>query len=281
MPKKIKDIKPLEFPSLLWEANKIAESLELLYQYVINYATTAGNWYAERRSTKKLIGFWLRLGAVIGTAIAGIIPILGEIFKKDNVPLINPAWSTVAIALVALFIAIDNFGGYTSGWIRYMLTGQKIDKLITDFRFQWEKNKLTQINNDNVSLDLAAKAVETCELFLSNICEEVRNETEAWAAEFQSAIKEIEKTAKIVSAAQELGAIDLEVANGDECENGWTVKLDNEQEKNCQGKFGSLTDLTPKIHTVRIEGKIAGKYVTAEKSVLVIGGQVVPLLLRL
>jgi hypothetical protein len=281
MPKKPKDIKLPDFPQLLWEENKIPASLDLLYEYVIRYAIASSNWYSERRSTKKNIGFLLRLGAVIGTATAGIIPILGEIFKKDNdVPLINPAWSTVAIAIVALFIAIDNFGGYTSGWIRYMLTEQKINELIAGFRFQWEKNKLARISG-NVSLDFVAKAVESCELFLFKVYEEVRNETGAWAAEFQTAIKEIEKTTKMVSATHELGAIDLEVSNGDECENGWTVRLDDKPEKDCQGKFVSLPDLTPKIHTVRIEGKIAGKPVAKEKSVAVISGQVIHVVLQL
>jgi hypothetical protein len=220
----------------------------------------------------------LRLGAIISTAIAGVIPILGEILKKDNVPLVNPAWSTVALAIVALFVAIDNFGGYTSGWIRYMLTGQKIDELIEVFRFQWEKDKLAQASSAN-PLNWVAQ-LEKCELFLSKIYGEIRNETETWAAEFQNAIKEIEKTAKTASVAQELGAIDLEVTNGDQCENGWTVKLDDGPEKLCQGKFTSLPDLAPKIHILRLEGKIAGKPVAQEKSVKVMGGQVMPVLVQ-
>ena len=269
----IKDIKPAEFPVLSWEEDKIADSLNKLYNYVIGQASQASDWYGQRRVNKKFGGLYLRAGAILATAVAGIIPILGEIFEENGIPAIQPAWATVAIAVAALLIAIDNLGGFTSGWVRYMLTAQKIDQLKESFRFEWEKNKLEKMGVEPQP-EQVKQAIDKCQMFLFEVYGEVREETELWAAEFQSAIKEIERISKVAATVQKLGAIDLEVVNGEKCDNGWTFQVDGGSQQTRTGKSASLSDITPKIHTVRVVGEIEGKPVAAEQAILVNSGQV-------
>jgi hypothetical protein len=87
----------------------------------------------------------LRLGAILAVAVAGLIPLIGELLKRNDKLWLSPAWATVALALAGLLIAIDRFGGYTSGWIRYVRTAQKLTSLQGEFRLDWEEYRRTSL----------------------------------------------------------------------------------------------------------------------------------------
>ena len=98
-------------------------SLEKLYQFVNAECARAITWYFQKKRNKRIFGSLFRVGAILALAVSGIIPVLGEIYEVDDVPRISPAWATIALACAALLISLDRYGGYTSGWIRYMRTG--------------------------------------------------------------------------------------------------------------------------------------------------------------
>lgn len=270
---KVEDLRPVKFPELSWKTADFEICLEDLYIYVIDQTERARQWYFLKRRSKRIGGFALRGGAIIFTALAGIIPILGQIFEKDDVPQINPVWATVAIGIAALFVVLDRLGGFTSGWIRYVLSGQELGHLMETFRFNWEKSKLCQ-TDQALTTEQAQELLSQCKTFLLEINTVVREETELWAAEFQSALKEVEKAAKVTAKLKEFGAIDVQVTNGDECENGWTLKVGESPERSYKGKRASVTNIIPKIYAVRVLGEIAGKAVMAERAVAVTSGQI-------
>ena len=104
------------FPKTLdWSPTKQQESLDQLYLFVVNECAASINWYYQKKRSKSLLGFLLRLGAILAVAVAGLIPLIGELLKRNNKLWLSPAWVTVALALAGLLIAIDRFGGYTSG----------------------------------------------------------------------------------------------------------------------------------------------------------------------
>ncbi|MEM1369551.1 MAG: SLATT domain-containing protein [Cyanobacteria bacterium P01_H01_bin.15] len=115
----VQNLRSLTFPSQLdWSPNQIAASLESVYEFVNNECREAIGWYYHKKRSKKFLGVFLRIGAIFAAAVAGVIPIIGEIFKEGDVPLISPAWSTIFLAIAAVLVALDQFGGATSGWVR-------------------------------------------------------------------------------------------------------------------------------------------------------------------
>jgi hypothetical protein len=140
------NLQPMGFPKTLdWSPDKQQESLDQLYLFVVNECLASINWYYHKKRSKSLLGFLLRLGAILAVAVAGLIPLIGELLKRNDKLWLSPAWATVALALAGLLIAIDRFGGYTSGWIRYVRTAQKLTSLQGEFRLDWEEYRRTSL----------------------------------------------------------------------------------------------------------------------------------------
>ena len=98
MAEKPKDLTPNEFPKIVWEPGKLTEPLEELFTCVVKEANDAIAWYNLRRKPKQYGGQILRVGALIFVAVAGLVPILGEIFQdNERRPEIAPAWATIRV----------------------------------------------------------------------------------------------------------------------------------------------------------------------------------------
>lgn len=177
------------FPVLSWNSGEFDVSLKKLYEYVIQEAKKAITWYDKKRQSKRVWGYSLRVGAIIVTGASGIIPVLSQILLTDK---LNPLWATIAIAVAAILVALDRFAGLTSGWVRYMLTRMELDRLLETFCFDWEKNRLAYSGSVSTP-EQAKEALLLCKEFILKIREMVKNETQMWASEFQTALKEIEK----------------------------------------------------------------------------------------
>jgi hypothetical protein len=190
------DLTSQPFPDdLKWSNDDATTSLKQLYHFVNNECDQAIRWYFNKKQTKKIFGYVFRIGAIIAVAISGIIPILGEILETGGVPMLSPGWATVALGLAALFISLDRFGGYTSGWIRYIRTGQALNKLQSDFRIEWEKQMLI-LQADQSNLETVRQAVDKCKKFLAQVNAVICAETDQWAQDFQKILHELEEDAK-------------------------------------------------------------------------------------
>ena len=190
------DIKPGDFPNdLNWTSDKAIGSLDLLYDFANAECKKAIEWYYRGKRGKLIAGYIFRVGSIIALVVSGIIPVLGEIFKKNDVPGISPAWATISLAVFGLFIALDRFGGYTSGWIRYITSGQALSDLQSDFRVEWEKYRLS-VETGPLDTALVQQGIERCKIFLSQVHLIVKSETDQWAQEFKKALLELEDSGK-------------------------------------------------------------------------------------
>ena len=190
------NFKPGSFPKdLNWSEKEAATSLEKLYQFVNDECDRATKWYFDKKKTMKFLGYVFRVGSILALSIAGVIPILGEIYEKGDVPGLSPAWATFALAVAGVLIFLDRFGGYTSGWIRYIRTAQTLSRLQSDFRIEWESKKLTlqSSQTDSATVDLAIQQIR---YFLAQVNSIVGAETDEWAKDFQKVLAELEKKTK-------------------------------------------------------------------------------------
>ena len=197
---KKEDLISQAFPKdLNWNPNERYLSLEHIYEFVDKECDKAIQWYYFRKKSKSRLGYILRVGAILAVAVAGIVPIIGEICRKDDkVPCISPAWATVSLALAALLIALDRFGGYTSGWVRYVRTAQRLTILQGEFRLDWEEHRHSRIE-ENMDIEITKHGLLLCKKFLQSVNLEVQTETNAWAQEFQQALMEVDKQSKPAS----------------------------------------------------------------------------------
>ena len=196
MEAKKRDLKPGDFPqNLKWSDSEATPSLELLYQYVNNECNRAAGWYFVKKKTMKTLGYIFRVGSILALAFAGVIPILGEIFEKGDVPGISPAWSTLFLAIAGVFLSLDRFGGYTSGWIRYIRTALALNRLQSNFRIEWESQRLLLQGGQTDSAGVG-QAIQKCRDFLAQVNSIVGAETDEWAKDFQRVLAELERKSK-------------------------------------------------------------------------------------
>jgi hypothetical protein len=190
------DLKPGAFPTdLRWTQDGATESLERLFQFANDECKRAIDWYFTKKQSKKIAGYVFRVGAIIALAVSGMIPIIGEIYKTNNAAGISPAWATVALAIAAIFVALDRFGGYTSGWVRYIRTGQALSWLQSEFRVEWEKLRLALQAGQTDSTTLQ-QGIDKCKEFLAQVHSTVSAETDQWAQEFHKFLLEFEEKTK-------------------------------------------------------------------------------------
>lgn len=188
------NLDPRTFPhDLKWDDESTACNLDKIYGYVDNQCTEAIAWYYKKKIWKRRFGYWLRFLAIGSTAISGIIPILTEIYKIDGEPFISPIWSTFALAIAALLIAIDRFGGYTSGWVRFVRTAQNLTEAKSKHELLWSESKANLQLNPNANKSPAPTMLSICQKYAAAINLIIRNETNEWAREFQGILAELER----------------------------------------------------------------------------------------
>jgi hypothetical protein len=266
-----KDLGPIELVQLSWEAGKIVSSLEALFERITKEAESAINWYLRAKRPKQRWAMFLRVGSIAFGTIAGVIPILAQIFTKDGQPMIQPAWASVALGMAAAFVLLDRFFGFSSAWMRYIATELNIRQLTQEFQLDWESDKAAWLGSEPTP-DQLRSTLARFKAFVTQVNTIVRQETDAWIQEFQSTLKQIDEAAKAKAAVSELGAINITVANGDSCDDGWSLSIDQGNLTNQRGKTAGVRDLVPGIHTIKVEGRIGGNPKQAEAAISVTAG---------
>jgi hypothetical protein len=189
------DLEVKRLPPLNWESGHVSESLTLLRDYAVELVEDSIGWYRKAKRPMKLAGRRLRFAAIVLGAIAGLIPILAELVTAGDQPLIPPLWSAVAVGLAATLVLVDKFYGCTSAWVRHLMAELELQELLKAFTFDWESSRLKAQTPDPTQ-EQAIAMVESCRQFLIQAHAIVRNETQKWAAEFQTLLHHLDEAAK-------------------------------------------------------------------------------------
>ena len=171
------------------------------------------------------------------------------------------------IAIAGMVVSIDILGGFTSGWVRYMLAQQKVERLRDAFLLEWNALKVAQTNTEGM--------LERAKTFLLAVGKVVDDETQEWATEFQNALKEMEKARKTAAEIERTGAIEVSVKNPEKV-TGWTLEIDGSQRGQTSGKSLAVIDVLVGIRKLKAYGPDSnGKTLSDEKIVKVEGGATV------
>jgi conflict system pore-forming effector with SLATT domain len=249
------DISGKDFPCVTWDGTKDSESLNLLRDFVVRQAEEASTWYLSRRHKHRYFGRAIRLLALAATSIAGIIPIISQIFTQDGKATVPPAWASVALAVAAAGVAIDYFFGFSSGWMRYMAAQQKIVRLLREFEFDWETLR-AGLGEQKPAVAQVAAALTRLKLTALQVQQTVEEETNSWIAEFRNSLRLIDEAAKAKLEAPTKSAINVVVTNASQVTEEWTLTVDDGTRTCHRGTRAALVGLTPGAHKVYIEGRI-------------------------
>ena len=275
MPDDPQDRSGLVMPeNLVWDEANLEKSLNEFFKYTIDEAEKYRKWYSDNAARNKKRARPLRRFTIILFALGGIIPVLFQILSQFGWErFLNPAWATVVIAAAGAILGLDKFFGYSRSWIRYRTTESTIiaerERLIYDWvsgRLDWE-GKPPEFKHAKEMVTL----LRDFSVKISNI---VSEETQAWVAEFESALSRLDERMKERAEGVRLGALVVTVENGDQCDDGWTLAVEGKGERKQYGKSAAVSNIFPGTYKVIAKGDINGSPVQAELVVGISPGEI-------
>jgi hypothetical protein len=194
------DIQQPTLDELKWGDAERGASLSAVYRHAVDYARESESWYAKERVPKRYWGQGLRAAAIVLGAIAAVLPVLSELSTSEGVPNIPPAWSTVALAAAAALVGLDRYFGFSSAWMRFMVTGQRIASLRHRFEFHWQEARSS--SGEPPSGDELAVLLGLAQGLEAEVDDAIEKETGAWVAEFNSALEQIDRETQLKKSSQ-------------------------------------------------------------------------------
>jgi len=271
------DIQIPDIGELVWDAENQAASLEKVISYSRKIALDAYQWYLVEKKSKKQYTKILRIGVIVSSAIAGILPIISEILRNawetSSSIWLSPAWASVAVAIAGTLILFDRFFGVSSGWMRYIEAMMKIRTVLNEFDFDCVNAKISR-QTDTFQIQ---QMVIRCNTLVKQVNLIVLEETRKWDQEFRDALGKLDEQVQKLeqqSSEKNFGALNVVITNRENCEGDMEITVDNAPPKNITGKTAAFTGLMPGTRVIRLKGKIAGKTAIVEKAAIVDTGKV-------
>jgi 4-amino-4-deoxy-L-arabinose transferase-like glycosyltransferase len=181
-----------DLEELDWSPGERLDSLSAVFNHAVGLANGAEEWYARKRRAKRRWGRALRVGAIVLGATAAVLPILTQIYTKDDKPTIPPGWAAVALAAAAALIALDRYFGFSAGWMRFMAAELKITRLRHGFEYGWQAARAAAAAppSDDEVAELLTRARELA-LAIDDV---IAEETGGWILEFQTNLERAEQS---------------------------------------------------------------------------------------
>lgn len=188
-----RNILPDETPPV-WNPSNVADSLQEIRKYVEIEAGKAINWYFKNKASKALLSRWLRFLAITLSSIAGVLPIVLSVFHDNTSGIQSGLFVSLLLGVAAALVGLDHFFGFSSGWIRYVITATAMQAALEEFRMDWQL--LSAHLSMPPSNDQVLALLERAKSFRASIAGMVLDETKSWAAEFQTNMSQLEKNVK-------------------------------------------------------------------------------------
>lgn len=191
------NINTLSLPEFDWSTDKRKDSLQQLYKAVCSKLDNSIGWYETKRDSKRAFTWILRLGAIIFGLIAAIQPTLAEIFRTVEGELFRPGIATIAALVAGFLLMLDRLFGASSAWMRYMLADLALKELREEFGMTFGLEMAALAEEAAPSLDQTKHVYQAIQGILTRANQILRDETNQWKAEFQSALQQAEELAKV------------------------------------------------------------------------------------
>ena len=232
-----------------------------LFANVENNAAASMAWYARRKFGEAIASRCLRTLAILLGIVGGLTPIVVGIYPQAWIGQLGYA----LLALAAGAIAADRYLGISSGWIRYVTAMLAIQRALADFRLDWS-GLLISVSDGAAGAAALERFLELVRQSQHEVLKVVKEETQAWVAEFQSSLADLEKTlaaqkdaaranaeaAERAAALPQTGAIAIKLSAMPSGET--EVVIDGQRVGSFLGQPFGKTDITPGLHVIEVSG---------------------------
>lgn len=286
-----RDILGARLAALDWSNRRAA--IDAVLQEVREKASKSEEWYRVKKDSKAKWAVVLRVTAIVSGILSGLWPVLfnalavifpagqganpGAFDFRTMLPL-----SAVFVMIATGCVSIDAFFGFSSGWIRYVVTFQSLQSLRETFDLSWPRAAVRFPREGDVPDDILLCAIDVLLAFTKSVNDTIRDETQAWASDFREALKgmgeslEKQRIASMAySTIAERGSVTVTLTAADKLdEHTWTLTLSGQEPITIEGSSTEVVErLSPGLVTVRASGRRDGKPLSAAAAVTVEAGK--------
>ncbi len=271
------NIHPQSLTSMDVLAENPTDYLKNLRENVEKKAFDAIDWYIRHKKVKSFFSKLLRISAILLTLAGGLSPI----FESINLLSVQFCqYGYLAFALAATCVGIDKFMGFSTSWMRYMMTAIRLQKSLADFQSDW--NILWMDIEDNKPTKTQQKLLmQRTKAFHLKVVQEIEQETQLWTNEFQSSLSQLEYAATSQLDMTKQGIINLEIPNVDLAKNGVNIELNGVTVAHTLEKHIQIGHVPTGSHTLGIRGIIGETEQQSSQRVNMIADSVVDLNMHL
>lgn len=277
------DLRPAPEASFSWADGKRLTALQNLRDAVVKKIDVTAGWYMRGKQGRRKFGRAARVGAMVLATLAAAWPTIAEMCRRQETWLLGPGLATIFALLAAALLLLDRFFGASTGWVRYIMTGMALNDLRDEFEAAWRLESAAWAGQPEPNIDQTKHAISLLQGFITRVNEIVRAETEAWKAEFQTALQQVEDYAKAAVRKIEQSGLKVIIANFDKIDVPWSIALNGGTPQPVTSSEKTFT-LTPGHTQIAVEATLSGppkKPVKREEIVMLKAGEVatVPLTL--
>lgn len=287
-----KNIAPCEWEPKSWDSEHAQASLRAMLDYAEKSAKDAIHWYWDKKRWKAISSRAFRLGAILTTAAAAMIPVISATgwLQPASVTDSN-LWTLrmnqigyLCLGVAALCVALDRFLSGSSSWIRYVTTATAIQNALERFRLDWDRQTAALAGRAPEGEELIALINRITE-FSATVRTLVEEETKAWAVEFQVNLAEFEKSsekarealqqssADAAAAAAKAGGIELTVSGAGAAAAGYDVLIDGRIVKTAVAHpTCGILGIAPGLHELTVRATFNGQPQQVSKLVTIEAG---------
>lgn len=185
------NIETPQLGELDWSPDVRSASLNAVFEHATSCCAVAEQWYAAKRRSKRSWGRALRVMAIILGFLAAILPVIAEITTSRGKPGVAPGWAAVSLAGAAACVALDQYFGFSSAWMRFMIAEQRLSNQRERFQYAWNQHLIDVADpptddQTNALLTLARDSVTTVQAIIDK-------ETSDWLADFRQVLTDSDK----------------------------------------------------------------------------------------
>jgi len=238
-----------------WADGKRAASLKCVCDQVLVKLDDAKDWYQTKRVKKRWFAWILRVSAILLGTVAAALPTVSEMTRTTEGWLLRPGMATIVGLVVAALILLDKLVGASSGWIRYTMAETALKELRDELTLTYTFEIGVWAGQPEPTVEQTKHALTLLQGFLSRADQIVRDETNQWKAEFQSALQQTEELAKVQPKKIEEAVGTVRISNPDRLAGVWRVSINGGPEEIGSSDSKSFR-LTPGPITVRVRADI-------------------------
>lgn len=175
-----------------WSEKIATEKLNQLYTGVIVLSENAILWYQKYQTTKGQWSKGIRFTSILLLILSTLMPYFSSINKNPDLLYIGYVFAGVAGG----FLLLDKHYGFSTSWVRFVLTKLDLENLHYLFIKKWQ---IIRLNHSPLTPANFIVLVEALMAFQEQINGIVKAESTTWAQEFQQNYKELMSDIKLQS----------------------------------------------------------------------------------